>query len=234
MAVNSTALARTAPVATIAFWTALACCLSILFVNLRRLFVIRYGRQLKADAKVVVLFRCGFQVKIRNGNLAVVSGRQLIQHVSHDGVILHFDLVAILEDQHGLRLIWDGRFSRLSRFFFGFLLDSTIRPVTTRSWGIVVHKRPRRLSWATAIENRWAATVVVGGIFVRCVVGLLRLYWYCVRNINRTARREKRALLMAMSPLKKWRVRVPRDQWVDAATRLGEKLASGLNTVRTQ
>ena len=110
----------------------------------------------------------------------------------------------------------------------------SIRPVTTRSWRIVVHKRPRRLSWATAIENRWAATVVVGGIFVRCVVGLLRLYWYPVRNINRTARREKRALLMAMSPLKKWRVRVPRDQWVDAATRLGEKLASGLNTVRTQ
>ena len=95
-------------------------------MNLRRLFVIRYGRQLKADAEVVVLFRCGFQIKIRNGNLAVMSGRQIVQHVSHDRVILHFDLVAVFEDQHGLRLIRDGSFSRLSRFFFGFLLGSMI------------------------------------------------------------------------------------------------------------
>jgi hypothetical protein len=86
--------------------------------------------------------------------------RQLIQHVSHDGVILHFDLVVILEDQHGLRLIWDGRFSRLSCFFFGFsrLDDPTC-------YDSLVEQCPQKTAQVvlgTAIENRWAATVVVG------------------------------------------------------------------------
>ena len=81
----------------------------ILFVRFWR------GRQLKTIAEVIVLLRGGFQIEIRDGDLAMMPGRQVVKHVSHHSVILNFYLMAVFEDEHGLRLIGDWCFSRLGR-----------------------------------------------------------------------------------------------------------------------
>ena len=63
----------------------------ILFVRFRR------GRQLKTNAEIIVLLRGGFQVELRDCDLAMMPGRQVVKHVSHNSVILDVYLVAIPE-----------------------------------------------------------------------------------------------------------------------------------------
>ena len=98
-----------AKIAVLRTLMAMASRFRILFVRFWR------GRQLKTIAEVIVLLRGGFQIEIRDGDLTMMPGRQVIEHVSHDRVILHFHLMAILEDEDGLGLIGDRSFSRLRR-----------------------------------------------------------------------------------------------------------------------
>jgi hypothetical protein len=102
--------------------TSIAMAFRILFVRflLARLLLVsfwlvpfRRGRQLKTNAEIIVLLRRGFQIEVRDCDLAMMPGRQVIKHVSHNSVILDFYLVAIFEDEHSLRLIGDCSFRRL-------------------------------------------------------------------------------------------------------------------------
>jgi len=59
---------------------------------------------LEADAAIVVLLACGFEVKVGEGDFAGVSCSQIEEGRADDGVVPKFHSVTIFEDGEGWRL----------------------------------------------------------------------------------------------------------------------------------
>ena len=73
----------------------------------------RVHGQLEIDAAIIVLFRSGSQVEIRERDLRAMSRGQVVEHRADNRVVLNFKLVAVFEYQHGPGLI--GNRSRVGR-----------------------------------------------------------------------------------------------------------------------
>jgi len=63
-------------------------------------------RQLEINASIVILFGRRTQVQLSQGHLAAMSRRQIIERVSHDGIVRNIEPLTVFEHQCCLRLIF--------------------------------------------------------------------------------------------------------------------------------
>lgn len=191
----------------------------------------RVGRQTEIDAAIVVLLRGRRQIEVSHGNLVMTTGGQVVQRVSNHGVVLNFKLAAVFEDQNGLRLVGN-------RGFFRWRRGNCLGFRSIRSMCKIINVGASWLSGTTAVEDGGPATVVL--VFVALLVRLVRSgitgvgfsnYRICVRNVDRSSRREELTALM-MVALANRRIWTHREQWIDAARGLIEKRVRWLNSVR--
>jgi hypothetical protein len=65
---------------------------------------------LEVDAAVVVLLGRGGQIEVRECNFLAMSAGQIVKHISDNCVVRNFELMAVFEYEHSLRLIGSGLF----------------------------------------------------------------------------------------------------------------------------
>ena len=59
---------------------------------------------------IVILLLRGGEIEIRKSDLAGMAGRQVVEHLADDGVVVHLELMTVFEDEGrwGLRRFQNG------------------------------------------------------------------------------------------------------------------------------
>ena len=161
----------------------------------------------------------------------MAARRQIVQCVSNHRVVLDFKLVAVFEDEHSLGLVRNrGLVPRRRRGRRSFRLGTTW-------WRIDIGVGTRRLSWAAAIEDGRPATVIIFRPIILLVC--YRVAWIrfsnhgvSVRDVDCAAAGKKLATLVMVMPVNR-RIRIHREQRINAAPRLIGKRVPRLNATRS-